>query len=126
MIITPDNPNKKELIRDSLIKGYHLIENLTLIKEIPEELIDFSSDFLLEPTVYNISKPEFKEPVKLTMNKKDKFQVSMAREATKLSFAEKRENYKKQMKHSSSIKSDMSALTKKTTSSTSSNKFKKV
>lgn len=129
----PDIPETLgDFIRNStegIVKGFHVVQNLTEISVEPATLLDLINQTNEESnsSVYKISKPEFKEPVKLTMNKSDKFKVSMAREATKLVFAEKRENYKKQMKHSSSIKSDMSALTKKTTSSKSnkSNNFKK-
>jgi len=46
-----------------------------------------------------------KEP---TYNKTDKFQTSMLRDAVRLNFASKRENYKKHMKQVSSIKSNTS------------------
>lgn len=50
--------------------------------------------------IYTLTEP--------TYNKTDKFQDSMLRDAVRVDFATKRENYKKHMKHVSSIKSNTS------------------
>ena len=50
--------------------------------------------------IYTLTEP--------TYNKIDKFQESIYRDAIRLDFANKRENYKKHMKHVSSIKSNTS------------------